>query len=63
MNINEKLKKVDGRFSVEMYDNGFMLEISGRKEDEDYGNARIMCQTVDELLELVSEAATMERDD
>jgi hypothetical protein len=63
MNINEKLKKVNGRFNVEMYDNGFMLEISGRTDDDDYGNARIMCQTVDELLELVREAATMERDD
>ena len=45
-----------------MYDNGYMIEISGRKSDEDWGTAKILVNTIDELVELIKEASEMERD-
>jgi hypothetical protein len=63
MKISDKLKKVDMRFTVEMYDNGYLIDVSGRNHSDDYSNARIMCKDVDELLELVQEAAIAERDE
>jgi hypothetical protein len=46
-----------------MYDNGFLIEVSGRDEDDEYRNAKIMVPTVEQLLDLVKEAATLPRDE
>jgi hypothetical protein len=59
--IADKLDKVNESFTVNMYDNGFMLEIGGRKND-DWKNAKIMVPTIDELVVLIKEAADMDRD-
>jgi hypothetical protein len=61
--ISEKLEKVTESFNVYMYDNGFMFEISGRNRDGDYKTAKILCQSIDQLIALVQEAAGMEKDD
>jgi hypothetical protein len=45
-----------------MYDNGFMIEVSGRDDENEWKTAKIMVTTVDELVALVREAAEMERD-
>lgn len=60
--ISNKLDLVNESFSINMYDNGFMLEISGKKDD-DWRTAKILVSTVDELVELVREATNMDRDD
>jgi len=60
--ISDKLSKVNESFTVNMYDNGYMMEISGRKSDEDWGTAKIMVSTIEELVELIKEASEMERD-
>lgn len=62
MKVSDKLSKVDNSFTINMYDNGFMVEVGGRNEDDDWANARIMVSTVDELLALVEETAKMKRD-
>jgi hypothetical protein len=59
--IADKLDKVNESFTVNMYDNGFMIEIGGRKND-DWKTAKIMVPTIDELVVLIKEAADMERD-
>jgi len=61
--IGDKLAKVSDNFTINMYDNGFLVEISGRDEDEEYRNAKIMVPTVEQLLVLVKEAATLPRDE
>jgi len=60
--ISDKLIKVNENFSINMYDNGFMVEVGGRNKKGDYVNAKILCSTVDEVLSLVREACEMERD-
>lgn len=61
--ISDKLVKVNENYSINMYDNGFMFEISGRDSENDYKSAKIMVSTVEELVALVKEAAELERDE
>jgi len=61
--ISDKLTKVNDNFSVQMYDNGYMFEISGRDADNDYKTAKIMASSIPQLISLIEEAAEMERDD
>ena len=62
MKLNEKLAKVNDSFSINMYDNGFMLEIGGRDDNGDWATAKILCKDMDELIGLIKEASVLERD-
>ena len=59
--IGDKLVKADSNFSINVYDNGFLIEVSGRDADDEWATAKIIVSTVDELITLVREAADMER--
>ncbi len=60
--LSDKLEKVNENYTINMYDNGFMIEVGGRDSDEEYKTAKIMVPTIEQLVELVKEAAEMERD-
>ena len=60
--FGSKLTSVNDQFMVNMYDNGFMFEISGRDDDDEYQTVKILCNTVDEITTLIDEAADMQRD-
>ena len=60
--ISDKLIKVNENFSINMYDNGFMVEAGGRNKKGDYVTAKILCNTLDEVLALVKEAGEMDLD-
>jgi len=60
--LSDKLEKVNENYTINMYDNGFMIQVSGRDSDEEYKTAKIMVPTIEQLVELVKEAAEMERD-
>ena len=60
--LSEKLVKINDSFSVNLYDNGYMFEISGRNEEEDWATAKIICKDINELVELIKEASSMDRD-
>ena len=59
--LSDKLGKVNESFTINMYDNGFMIEVSGRDDNDDWATAKIMVGSVDELVTLVREAVDMER--
>ena len=60
--LSDKLEKVNENYTINMYDNGFMIEVGGRDSDEEYKTAKIMVPTIEQLVELVKEAAEMPRD-
>ena len=60
--LSDKLTKVNESFTINMYDNGFMIEVSGRDSDDDWKTAKIMCPTLDEVYAVIKEAASMTRD-
>jgi len=61
--LSDKLVKVNENFSINMYDNGYMIEVGGRDDEDNWKTAKIMVGTVEELLVLVREATEIERAD
>ena len=61
MKLADKLAKCSDSLTVNMYDNGFMVEVSGQDSDNDWKTAKVMCQTLDQVYAVITEAAAMER--
>jgi hypothetical protein len=57
-----KLAKVNESFTVNRYDNGYMIEVGGRDKENDWKTAKVMCATEAELFEVIKEALSMELD-
>jgi hypothetical protein len=57
-----KLAKVNENISLNRYDNGFMVEVGGRDKKEEWKNAKIMCNTEEELIAVVKEWISMDLD-
>jgi hypothetical protein len=57
-----KMSKVSESFTVNRYDNGWMVEIGGRDKKEDWKTSKILCNTEEELLALIREYNTMDLD-
>lgn len=57
-----KLSKVNECITLNRYDNGFMVEVSGRDNENDWKTAKVLCNTEAELLAVVQEWITMEID-
>lgn len=57
-----KLEKVDESITVNRYDNGFMVEVRGRDDDNDWKTAKVLCNTEAEMLDVIKEWNTMELD-
>ena len=58
-----KLVKVNESISVNRYDNGWMVEVGGRDKKDDWKNAKIMCNTEEELIAIIKEWNSMELND
>ena len=59
--LSDKMVKVNENFSINMYDNGYMIEVSGRDDEDNWKTSKIIVDTVEELLVLVREATELER--
>ena len=55
-----KLAKVNESFTIYRYDNGFMIEVGGRDNENDWKTCKILCTTEEELFEVTKEALAME---
>jgi hypothetical protein len=62
MKLNDKLVKCNDHFTVYMYDNGYMVEIGGRDDNDEWVTAKVLCTDFKELTNLIEEATIMERD-
>ena len=60
--ISDKLNKVNDNFTINMYDNGFMMEIGGRDHDDNWTQAKSMVASLEELNALIKEASEMDRE-
>ena len=58
----DKLEKVNDSFTINRYDNGFMVEVGGRDDENDYKTCKILCNTEDELIEIIKEYNNKELD-
>jgi hypothetical protein len=57
-----KLSKVNESITINRYDNGFMVEVGGRDDENDWKSAKILCNTEAEMLDVVKEWNSMEID-
>jgi len=57
--ISDKLTKVNDSLTVNIYDNGFMFEISGRDSDDDWASTKILCNDIEDVVTLIKEAASL----
>jgi hypothetical protein len=60
--ISDKLVKVNESFTVNMYDNGFMIEVGGRDSEGEWATVKLMVTGVDDLVALVKETVEMDKD-
>ena len=57
-----KLDKVNESITLHRYDNGFMVEVGGRYNENDWKTAKVLCNTEEEMIAVVKEWITMEID-
>jgi hypothetical protein len=57
-----KLSKVNESFTVNRYDNGFMIEVGGRDKEGDWKTCKVLCSTESEMFEVIKEALALELD-
>ena len=57
-----KLSKVNESITINRYDNGFMVEVSGRDSESDWKTAKVLCITEEEMIAVVQEWTSMEID-
>ena len=62
MKLSDKLAKCNDSLTVNMYDNGYMVEVSGQDSENSWTTAKIMCQTLEEVNAVIAEASKMPRD-
>ena len=61
MKIVDKLAKINDSFTINIYDNGYMVEVGGHDKNDEWSTAKIVCKDEKELLTLVQEAFKMDR--
>ena len=57
-----KLSKVNENISINRYDNGWMVEVGGRDEENDWKNCKILCNTEEEMIAVIKEWNMMDLD-
>jgi hypothetical protein len=62
MKYLKKLNKVNESFTVNRYDNGYMIEVGGRDSENDWKTYKILCNTDEELFAVIKETLSMEMD-
>jgi len=57
-----KLTKVNESITIYRYDNGFMVEVGGRDDENDWKSAKVLCATEADMMAVVQEWISMELD-
>ena len=57
-----KLSKVNENITINRYDNGFMVEVGGRDDENDWKTAKVLCSTEAEMIAVIQEWNSMELD-
>jgi len=57
-----KLSKVNESITINRYDNGFMVEVGGRDDENDWKSAKVLCATEADMMAVVQEWISMDLD-
>lgn len=61
MLASDKLKSVSESYYVYKYDNGYMIEISGRDLNDEWETSKIVASSFDEVIEILKDIDAMPR--
>jgi len=61
MKLIDKLSKVDEDITIRQLDNGFVFEVGGRDNDDEWATAKIVCNDLETVQSLVEEATKLPR--
>jgi hypothetical protein len=56
----EKFKTVNDSFEVTLCENGYIVNISGRTDTDDWVNKKIVCTTLEDLFDLITDIDLMD---
>jgi len=62
MKYLNKLEKVNESITINRYDNGYMVEVTGRDDDNDWKTSKVICNSEEEMLTVVKEWNSMDLD-
>lgn len=60
--VADKLTKVGECVNVYFYDNAYMVEVTGRDKNDDWANIKLVCKDMDEVIKVLQEVETLERE-
>jgi len=60
--LSDNIVKMGENFTINIYDNGFMVDVGGRNKKDDWVSAKIMVSNIEELVALVREVVELERE-
>lgn len=60
--VSDKLTKVSECVNVYFYDNAYMVEVTGRDNNDDWSNIKLVCKDMDEVVKVLQEVESLERE-
>lgn len=60
--VADKLTKVSECVNVYFYDNAYMVEVTGRDTNDDWSNIKLVCKDMDEVVKVLQEVESLERE-
>ncbi len=60
--VADKLTKVGDVVNVYFYDNGFMCEVSGRNDQDDWATVKLNCKDLAEVQKVLEEVNALPRE-
>ena len=60
--VADKLTKVSECVNVYFYDNAYMVEVTGRDKNDDWSNIKLVCKDMDEVVKVLQDVETLERE-
>ena len=60
--VSDKLAKVGECVNVYFYDNAYMVEVSGRDDNEDWASVKLVCRDLNEVQAALEEVDSLPKD-
>ena len=60
--VSDKLTKVSECVNIYFYDNAYMVEVSGRSEDDNWIAAKLVCRDLTEVQTLLEEVDSLPKE-
>lgn len=60
--VSDKLVKASECVNVYFYDNAYMVEVTGRDDNDDWSNIKLVCKDLNEVVKVLEDVESLPRD-